>query len=222
MAIKCHKIYYINGLLWKFFIDIILSYKTMPPVSAKFNENFVGIFIILSHFSIIFLLKPYLSDPRMYAASLGCLNDAVRAQALSAVHLPMHQHRSLVPGPVWFGRMLRRDPSGSSLPWVRAAAPWDEPSCVLRAIQHSKWCTLTRAQPVNWGLAPPAPPGNVWIRIQSRCIESWYIGQYINFGPGTSVICQYANFQSFRPTGGWTSIKHQSANIQIYKELRRK
>ena len=47
----------------------------MPPVSAKFNENFVGIFIILSHFSNISLLKPYLSDPRIYAANLGCLND---------------------------------------------------------------------------------------------------------------------------------------------------
>ena len=61
--------------MWKFFIDIILSYKTIPPVSAKFNENFVGIFIILSHFSNISLLKPYLSDPRIYAANLGCLND---------------------------------------------------------------------------------------------------------------------------------------------------
>ena len=24
-----------------------------------------------------------------------------------------------------------------------------------------RWCTLTRAQPVNWGLAPPAPQGRL-------------------------------------------------------------
>ena len=85
----------------------------------------------------------------------------------------MHQHRRLPTGPVMFGRTLRRDPSGNSLPRFRVPAPWDEPSCVRRVLRATSGGAPYPGHSRGIGAWHLPPPRDVWIREQPRFRAGW-------------------------------------------------
>ena len=50
-----NNLFHINGLLLNCFIEVNRSYKTIPPVKAKFKENFVGTFITALYIECLFI-----------------------------------------------------------------------------------------------------------------------------------------------------------------------